>query len=1031
MLNEIIHQGNSFAETWAWWVATSILNATLVLTVVSLLWFAIRRKASPQLGYLLFLLVPLKLFVPLEIAVPECIGSWMPMYVSEAAKRLELTSLAEQTAQRTGESAAMIVGEQSTPTVVPSDASLPEATPEMHLPAASLVAPDHRSAAPALTSQLPSHPSVDPHSNVSLLAWLMLVWALGVLALLTRLVHAQFRFLRITRNANPVGPALPGVDFDGLLHRIRIGQHVRVVESAVISSPAVSGIFRPTLILPAGMMASLSTKHLEWVLLHELAHVRRRDLAVNCFQRLATILHFLNPAVWVANRMINRLREYACDDMASAYGNSSQVESGEAFLGVVRYAAAIPRRPAAQLAGSLGMFELTARASCFQRLTRLLDTDRRVRVKLGLGSVCVLLLTAALALPQIRAANYPAGDEQVTKPQEEQIPGGISQAVTQRKSEAKYGEEAAFHVTFELTVSGPDGKPVPRASVEIRVDPVPTAEQIQRGEFLRKSNYGAVVRTDANGHLVLELPKTASRLDVGIQEPGYGPYWAGWSSEEHPQSIPSSFVAELEAGWSIGGVVVDSQGTPMEGVTIHPSIKYKKRPDDPEDLGIGTQLTTDAEGKWRFDSVPISMNEVFVEMSHPDFMPDCRSLPRDKFGIQQGEQPVARIGMQRGSTVAGRVTDAVGKSISGALVRTKFFNNVREARTDAEGVYKLVGCPPDQVARIVASATGLATDMKQVRIQQDMDPVDFTMQPGGHVRIRVADADGEPIPKARIFFQQWRGRQIEYFEFDHVDQYADEHGVWEWNEAPLDEFQADICRPDGMQLGKQSIIAREQEYVFTPPVALQVTGRVIDAETRAAVSQFRVVPGWRESDKRLSWLSREAFGGRDGQFQWRETSSRFAHVLRVEAPGYLPVVSRDIQGNEGSIAIGFELRRGRDVAAQVLTPDGKPAAHAEVALGITGSQIMIRNGEFMESSTFCERQTATESGEFRFPPQENGFRLVVTHPAGFANLGGESGTPPTVVQLQPWARVEGTYRIGSRAAANVPLEINLHEPSLL
>ena len=108
MLNAIIHQGNSFAETWAWWVATSILDATLVLTVVSLLWFAIRRKASPQLGYLLFLLVPLKLFVPLEIAVPECIGSWVPMYVSEATKRLELTSLAEQTAQRTGESAARL-----------------------------------------------------------------------------------------------------------------------------------------------------------------------------------------------------------------------------------------------------------------------------------------------------------------------------------------------------------------------------------------------------------------------------------------------------------------------------------------------------------------------------------------------------------------------------------------------------------------------------------------------------------------------------------------------------------------------------------------------------------------------------------------------------------------------------------------------------------------------------------------------------------------------------------------------------------
>ena len=185
---------------------------------------------------------------------------------------------------------------------------------------------------------------------------------------------------------------------------------IRIVESDRVSSPVVWGIFRPTLILPTGIATSLSNKQLEWVLLHELVHVRRRDLAVNCFQRAAGILHFVNPSIWIANRAIDRLREYACDDMASTYGGISQVESGEAFLGVMRYAASIQHRPKTRLDGALGMFESTARASCFRRMTRLLDSNRRLSVRIRWGSISLLLLTAALVLPQIRAANPQASD---------------------------------------------------------------------------------------------------------------------------------------------------------------------------------------------------------------------------------------------------------------------------------------------------------------------------------------------------------------------------------------------------------------------------------------------------------------------------------------------------------------------------------------------------------------------------------------------------------------------------------------------
>src|SRR5205823_1586491 len=145
-----------------------------------------------------------------------------------------------------------------------------------------------------------------------------------------------------------------------------------------------------------------------------------------------------------------------------------------------------------------------------------------------------------------------------------------------------------------------------------------------------------------------------------------------------------------------------------------------------------------------------------------------------------------------------------------------------------------------------------------VRVEEGMEPADFTMKPGGKIRIRVVDKAGNPIPKTRIFFQDWHGR-IDYFEFDHVNDYADKNGIWEWNEAPLDEIKADICPPDGMQLTEQSLIARDEEYVFRPPPALVITGSVVDAETKQPIKNFRVVPGIRSSDSHIDWVRQESY----------------------------------------------------------------------------------------------------------------------------------------------------------------------------
>ena len=307
-----------------------------------------------------------------------------------------------------------------------------------------------------------------------------------------------------------------------------------------------------------------------------------------------------------------------------------------------------------------------------------------------------------------------------------------------------------------------------------------------------------------------------------------------------------------------------------------------------------------------------------------------------------------------------------------------------------------------------------------------MGPVDFQMKPGGTVRIRVLDEKGNPVPRARIFFQHWRSLFFNYFEFDHVSQYSDEKGIWVWNEAPLDEFKADICRPDGMQLPRQSLIARPDEYVFRVPGALVVSGEVIDAATRKPIPEFRVVPGQTVDQQPVFWRRTESFTAKGGHYRIHETRGDSVNLIRIEAEGFQPAVSREIKSDEGAISINFELDRGLSIIAKVVTPRNLPAAGAKVALGVAGSQIFVKNGEVNDPQTYCARQTTDDAGRFHFPPQDKVFQLVITHPSGFAHI---ISTPnwdlARIIHLEPWSRVEGTFRIGKAPVANVAIGVDV------
>ena len=206
---------------------------------------------------------------------------------------------------------------------------------------------------------------------------------------------------------------------------------------------------------------------------------------------------------------------------------------------------------------------------------------------------------------------------------------------------------------------------------------------------------------------------------------------------------------------------------------------------------------------------------------------------------------------------------------------------------------------------------------------------------------------------------------------------------------------------------------------------LVVSGKVINAETKLPIKTFRVVPGIRSSESPVYWIGYESFTASDGHYQMRQRHEYFATRVRIEADGHRPAVSRDIASHEGSVTIDFELQPGKNIVAKVFTPRNLPAAGAKVSLAFGNSPIHLVNGDVPDGPADCARAIADETGRFQFPAQDRSFRLIIAHPSGYVQLHSSREWKLTrIIHLEPWARVEGNFRIGQVPVADATISIS-------
>lgn len=152
-----------------------------------------------------------------------------------------------------------------------------------------------------------------------LMNWILLVWFAGVLLLLFRLLIGLVATHSLTRNAEKFSePALTEL-FSSLLSEFNLSRKVRLLRSDQTQMPIVCGIFRPAVLLP-GDAENWSEERRRLVLLHELAHVARRDCLTQMLAQTACVFYWFNPFVWVAARRLRVEREQACDDYVLRIG---------------------------------------------------------------------------------------------------------------------------------------------------------------------------------------------------------------------------------------------------------------------------------------------------------------------------------------------------------------------------------------------------------------------------------------------------------------------------------------------------------------------------------------------------------------------------------------------------------------------------------------------------------------------------------------------------------------------------------------
>ncbi|HEX4343547.1 MAG TPA: M56 family metallopeptidase [Verrucomicrobiae bacterium] len=345
-MNALIETANRLGEQFLHFAWPMFWQSSLFIIVLFGLDFALRRRLRASVRYALWLTVFVKLLLPPTLALPTSIAWWADRPAPLKIDSRKITS---------------VTYGQTVPFLIP--------------PAIKTLAPSLPPS--AILSPAGSFALISVATMLLLVIWLTISW---------------WQIARTIRMAAS-GSAEIETMLEVAKHCLNLRRRVRLRMTPSAMSPAVCGLFRPTILIPTILAERLSPEQRRAVLLHELVHLRRGDVWINCVQTLVQIAYWWNPLLWLANARIRRVREEAVDDTVMLALRDEAETYAPTLLEVAKVAISRP------LAGLRMVGILESRGALRQRIERLINFQAPRRAGLTLVSAFSILAFTALAVP--------------------------------------------------------------------------------------------------------------------------------------------------------------------------------------------------------------------------------------------------------------------------------------------------------------------------------------------------------------------------------------------------------------------------------------------------------------------------------------------------------------------------------------------------------------------------------------------------------------------------------------------------------
>lgn len=172
---------------------------------------------------------------------------------------------------------------------------------------------------------------------IPLLPVIVLLWLGGTILLMFWLGFSWWNANRLTLAETTAVPQEWLERLTALRQKMGIKRPVGLFFSPRVTDALTLKHVKPVILLPIGILNALSTEEVEAILLHELAHIRRWDYLVNCFQLALEVLFFYHPAVWWMARQVRESREHCCDDLALQLGGSDRMQYAQALTSLTAF----------------------------------------------------------------------------------------------------------------------------------------------------------------------------------------------------------------------------------------------------------------------------------------------------------------------------------------------------------------------------------------------------------------------------------------------------------------------------------------------------------------------------------------------------------------------------------------------------------------------------------------------------------------------------------------------------------------------